>query len=61
MVQGTDLKEFCHIADTPQEMVETINRLLETKFKKEEISKRKLKLETFYSNEINARKILELL
>ncbi|WP_163713916.1 glycosyltransferase [Mangrovibacterium lignilyticum] len=59
MVQGTDLKNLCHIADTPQEMIQTIQKLIELKFDKEDIHRRKLKLETFYSNDVNAQKIIE--
>jgi len=61
MVMGTDLKNLCHIANTPQEMVLSIQKLMEQPFTKEEIHRRKLKLETFYSNEINAQKIIDLL
>lgn len=61
MLEGTDLKNLCHIADTPREMIEAIEQLMNTPFGPDEISKRKQVLETLYSNESSSRKIIELL
>lgn len=61
MVKGTDLKNLCHIADSPNEMIEKIRLLMEQEFGVEDIRKRKLNLETLHANELNAQKIIELL
>ncbi|WP_372772030.1 hypothetical protein [Mangrovibacterium sp.] len=61
MVKGTGLKNLCHIADTAEDMVRTIRNLMEIEFDSNEIEKRKVQLATSYSNEANARKIMELI
>ncbi|PTN09377.1 glycosyltransferase [Mangrovibacterium marinum] len=61
MVEGSGLENLCHIADSPEQMIIQIRQLMDKPFDEEEIIRRKMKLETFYANEINAQKIMELL
>lgn len=61
MIHKTGLEHLCHLADTPKEMVDTINKLFVQDFTSEEIEKRRLILEDAFSNHQNAMKILRLL
>lgn len=61
MLEGSNLNHLCHIADTPQEMIEAIEQLMNIPLSPDDINKRKPILENSYSNESNARKILHLL
>lgn len=61
MVQGTNLKEICHIADSPVEMLQAIQKLMELPLDAESLKRRRQLLETHYSNEVNAQKIIDLL
>jgi len=61
MIDNTGLDHLCHRADTPEEIIETINKLMDLDFPMEEIEKRKHALENTYSNHLNALKIIQLL
>lgn len=61
MVAKTGLEHLCHIANSPKEMIETINKLAGNEFADGEIEKRKLILEDAFSNQKNALKIKQLI
>lgn len=61
MVAKTGLEHLCHIANSPEEMIETINELATKEFDGEEIEKRSLILEDTFSNHLNALKIKQLI
>ena len=61
MIDQTGLEHLCHLANTSHEMIETIEELFTQDFTAEEIEKRKEVLETSFSNQGNARKIIGLL
>ena len=61
MVHKTGLEHLCHLADTPEEMIQAIRQLFEKEFTPEEIEKRRTILEDNFSNYRNATKILQIL
>ena len=61
MIHKTGLEHFCHLADTPEEMIRLINELFVQEFTADEIEKRKLILEDSFSNHRNALKIIRLI
>ncbi|WP_423128656.1 hypothetical protein [Gaoshiqia sp. Z1-71] len=61
MLYGSGLSKLCHIADTPEEMINLIGRYMELGFTSGEIIKRRHELENLYSNEKNAKKILAVI
>jgi hypothetical protein len=60
MVSNTGLEPLCHIADSPVEMKKKVSELISAPFNLEDKRKRVLVLEEKFSNEINARKLLDL-
>lgn len=58
MVAGTMLGEVCHIADSPEEQGAQLARLMATPFTQEDIDHRKALLGDLYSNEANAKILL---
>lgn len=61
MIDNTGLEHLCHRADTSEEMIEAVNRLLQLDFTDEEIERRKVVLKNGFSNRGNAMKIIELI
>src|SRR5690606_15167190 len=61
MVDGTNLKPFCHIADSPQEMADLINKFHKAPHDTEVLKKRMDYLGDNFSNRENALKIKALL
>lgn len=61
MIHKTGLEHLCHQADTPEEMISSINKLFDQDFTSDEIEKRKLILEDAFSNHRNAMKIIRLI
>lgn len=61
MIENTGLEYLCERADTANEMIEAVNRLLKMDFTDDEIEKRKVVLENSFSNNENARKITEFI
>jgi hypothetical protein len=61
MIRKTGLEHLCSLADTPKEMIDSINNLFQRDFTSEEIERRKLILEDAFSNRRNALKIIMLL
>ena len=61
MISKTGLEHLCHLADTPNEMIDAINQLFQIEFTSEEIEKRRTILEDNFSNHRNAMKILQII
>lgn len=61
MIHKTGLEHLCHLANSPEEMITTINELFLQDFNEEEIEKRKLILEDTFSNQKNALYIKRLI
>ncbi len=60
MIQGTGLGHLCHIAERPEEMVRTVEKLMDEPFGQDQIKLRVKALQE-YSNESGAQKIIRLL
>ncbi|MFZ4399989.1 MAG: glycosyltransferase family 1 protein [Bacteroidales bacterium] len=61
MLAGTGLDSLCEIADTSEKLKEKILQLYVDEFDKNDIVKRETILYENYSNEINAKKIINLI
>jgi len=61
MVQNTGLESLCTIVDQQNEMINAIEDLFEKEFTQENIDSRKKILENEFSNEKNARKIVDII
>lgn len=61
MVEDNNLASLCHVADTPSEIIQQINKLWNTEFTSQEVSNRKNILEQEYSPKATALKIIQLL
>lgn len=59
MVDGTYLKEICHVANSYQEMVMEIQLLMVQLFTSEMIETRRQHLKTHYNNQLNGRRMME--
>lgn len=55
MVNNTNLEDLCYIKESPQDIIKTINDLMEIEFNPEDILKRKETLEKYYSNNNNIK------
>lgn len=60
MVAGTKLGPLCSIADDADHLIEQLKKLMTTDFTEQDISKRRQILANSYSNENNARKLIDL-
>ena len=61
MVTGTGLESLCIVADSPAQMKKEVQRLMNTEFGPEETGKREKILKENFSNQTNAKKLIELL
>lgn len=61
MVEDTGLEEFCVVKNDPQDMANAMEALMRLPFSREEFNSRVKKLNSVFSTEINAQKIIELL
>ncbi len=61
MINNTGLDTVCTIANSPDQILESISSLIHEEFLPEMIGKRKILLESQFSNELNALIITELL
>ncbi len=59
MVDGTYLKEICHVANSYQEMVMEIQLIMIQPFTSEMIETRRQLLQTHYNNQINGHRMME--
>lgn len=55
MVSNTELDELCYIKDNPEDIIETIKKLMNIEITDEIIEKRKKLLNTYYSNTKNIK------
>lgn len=61
MLTGTSLGDFCHQAETPQEFITEINRLIEKDFTHEDFEKRKAHMKSYFNNQKSVERIKELI
>lgn len=61
MVEGTGLDHLCHVADTPQEMLDRIKKLWASDFDETEINTRTTYLDQHFSNKKGAIQLIESL
>jgi hypothetical protein len=61
MVNNTGLEDLCIIADSAEDMIETLKFYFDKYFKEEEIQERKLVLETEFSNKSKTKRLLNLI
>ena len=59
MLNGTGLNDLCVIANDKEEFKKALDNLSKKIFTKEKIKLRKERLDKFYSNETNAKKLIE--
>lgn len=59
MLAGSGLDALCHIADTPEQMIEACRQLMLQPFTAEDIAERKKRLFPTFSNQYQARKLIE--
>ena len=53
--------ELCHIRDEPEEIAKKINDLMKVEFTQEEADKRSILFSTYFNNEKNAKKIIDVI
>ena len=58
MVRGTELDRLCVVAETPEQFINEIKRLLDEDFTEEDIEKRDEALKELYQNEKNAQTLI---
>ncbi|MDR1221876.1 MAG: glycosyltransferase family 1 protein [Tannerella sp.] len=61
MLTGSGLDELCHIAGTPEEMIERCSKLMNTPFSADIPEERRKKLFPFFSDNCQARKLIEMI
>ena len=61
MVAGTRLGDVCTVADTPQDFLSALNRLMHTPFTEKDIAERRRLLGDLYSNQANAQILINCL
>lgn len=61
IIENTGLESVCTKANSPDEIIDSISSLIHEEFRVEMIEKRKYLLESLFSNDLNAQKIIELL
>ena len=59
MVRGTSLDRLCVVAETPEQFVTEINRLMEEDFTEDDIEERDDAMKELYQNDKNAQRIIE--
>ena len=59
MVKGTALESLCVVADTPEQMLSEIKRLMGLDFTWDDLAERDAQLRQRYDNESNARRIID--
>ncbi len=61
MVSGMDLKALCYVRNYAAAIRQTVEALINASFEQSKIEERRNVLETHFSNEENARKLLQLI
>lgn len=59
MTAGTELDKVCHVADKPEIMIEILDKLMQKTFTQQDINIRKQLLGNRYSNQANARILID--
>ncbi|HAI82062.1 MAG TPA: hypothetical protein DCL43_00200 [Chitinophagaceae bacterium] len=59
MIEGTHLKDACIVANTAKEMQSAVEQLFNQPFSESDIAIRKQLLEAHYSNEANAKQMVQ--
>lgn len=60
-VEGTGFEHLCHIADTTDHLKDLIAQLYYQPFREDELNNRKQILEPHFNNELNAKKLVQLI
>ena len=58
MVRGTSLDQLCVVAETPEQFINEIKRLMEEDFTEEDILERDEAMKELYQNDKNAELII---
>lgn len=61
MTAGTELDKVCTVADSPEEMIQALDQLMQQPFTQQDIDKRRHLLGDLYSNKANARILIDKL
>lgn len=61
MLNGSGLESLCHVADTPEQMIETCRQLMHTPFSKAAIDARKRSLFPVFSTAYQAQRLEQLI
>lgn len=61
MLSGSGLDEICCITDSPDDMMRTVERMMQRPFTEEDIEARKTLLFPIYSNAYQAQRLIELI
>ncbi len=61
MVSGSGLADLCYVRDSPADIQQTIEELMAVAFDQNQIEARRAVLETEFSNQANAQKLMALL
>lgn len=61
MINGSGAENLCHVANSSQQQISLCHKLMNTTFNKPEIEKRKLALNSIFSNQHQAEIITELI
>jgi hypothetical protein len=61
MLTGSGLEAVCHVADTPEQMVRLCRRLMDTPFSADELRAREACLFPGFSDEYQARRLVEMI
>ncbi|MDR2916877.1 MAG: glycosyltransferase [Tannerella sp.] len=61
MLAGSGLDALCHIADTPEKMIEKCRELMNTPFSTDILEKRRKLLFPVFSNEYQAKRLIEMI
>ena len=54
-------KQMCEVADTPNEIINSIERLMQTEFSESFYSERQRKFKIYFDNTKNAQKMIEII
>jgi len=61
MISGNDLGNLCHVADSDVETIKLILQLMQEEFSDNMIEERRKLLLENYSNQINSKKLIDLI
>jgi hypothetical protein len=61
MVSGTGLSKLCYVRNSATAMRQTIEALINAPFERSRVEERRALLETEFSNELNAKKLMEII